>query len=232
MPVGWQTIRDEVLRRIRSREWKPGASIPNEADLAVEFGCARATVNRALRDLAAAGVLERRRRAGTRVAAAPGGRAQLEIPVIHRDVEESGAAYGYRLLSRESGWLPADLAAQLGLPAEGEMLHLRSIHLSDGRPHVFEDRWVNPVAVPEILAVDLARISANEWLVENTPFSQGDMRISAATAGADVGAHLGAAPGAALLLVERSTWREGVVITHVRQFFAPGHRIDLDLSTG
>lgn len=32
-----------MLRRIRARDWPPGSVIPNEADLAVEFGCARAT---------------------------------------------------------------------------------------------------------------------------------------------------------------------------------------------
>ncbi|OWJ74222.1 GntR family transcriptional regulator [Haematobacter massiliensis] len=225
-------MRDEVLRRIRAREWPPGAAIPNEADLAVEFGCARATVNRALRDLAAAGVLERRRRAGTRVAAAPAGRAQLEIPVLHRDVEESGAAYGYRLISRATEPPPLPLALRLGLDPARPLLHLCSLHLADDAPHVFEDRWINPAAVPEILSVDLERVSANEWLVENTPFSAGDMRISAEAAEAEVARYLGAAAGAALLVVERSTRRDAAVITHVRQFFAPGHRIDLALSTG
>ena len=47
---GWEDIRTEVLRRIRQRIWAPGGLIPNEEDLATEFGVARATVNRALRD--------------------------------------------------------------------------------------------------------------------------------------------------------------------------------------
>ena len=55
----WQSVQDEVLRRIHAREWPPGALIPNEADLAIEFGCARSTVNRALRSLAESGWLDR-----------------------------------------------------------------------------------------------------------------------------------------------------------------------------
>ena len=70
-PQGWEEIRAEVLRRIERRDWRPGATIPTEEQLAAEFGCARATVNRALRELAEAGVLERRRKAGTRVATHP-----------------------------------------------------------------------------------------------------------------------------------------------------------------
>ena len=57
----WRSVHDEVLRRIHAREWAPGSLIPNEADLALEFGCARSTVNRALRTLAEAGLLDRRR---------------------------------------------------------------------------------------------------------------------------------------------------------------------------
>ncbi len=67
----WQSIRAEGLRRIHDGLWAPGARIPDEADLAGEFGCARATVNRALRSLAEDGFLERRRKGGTRVALTP-----------------------------------------------------------------------------------------------------------------------------------------------------------------
>ena len=35
---GWEDIRAEVLRRIRARDWQPGAQIPTEEDLAAEFG--------------------------------------------------------------------------------------------------------------------------------------------------------------------------------------------------
>ena len=71
MIQGWEAIHANVLQRIRTREWGPGALIPTEEALAREFGCARATVSRALREVAAAGLLERRRKAGTRVALQP-----------------------------------------------------------------------------------------------------------------------------------------------------------------
>ena len=62
----WQGVMEEVRRRIHARDWPPGALIPNEADLAAEFGVARVTVNRALRTLAEAGLLDRRRKAEQR----------------------------------------------------------------------------------------------------------------------------------------------------------------------
>ena len=76
----------------QNRIWKPGELIPNEADLAIEFGCARATVNRALRALAETGILDRRRKAGTRVALHPVRKVTLEIPIIRHEVEQKAAA--------------------------------------------------------------------------------------------------------------------------------------------
>lgn len=97
---GWEAIRDEVMGRVRARRWPPGALIPNEKVLATEFGVARATVNRALRELAEAGVLERRRRAGTRVAALPVRKATLDIPVIRQEVDPRGGRAGRRARHR------------------------------------------------------------------------------------------------------------------------------------
>ena len=118
-PNTWQGVQEEVRRRIRSREWKPGELIPTETDLACELGCARTTVNRALRELAEAGLIERRRKSGTRVARHPTGRAVIEIPLIRREVEATGARYGYALLSRAIGPPPARVAYALGLPEDG-----------------------------------------------------------------------------------------------------------------
>ena len=114
---GWQSVRDEVLRRIHERQWKPGDLIPNETDLASELGCGRATVNRALRELANTGLLDRRRKAGTRVALQPVARATLSIPVIRSEVEEQGRTYRYTLLSREVSQPPPRIRAAMRLHA-------------------------------------------------------------------------------------------------------------------
>lgn len=213
--LGWQAVRAAVLARIRARDWPPGARIPDEADLAVEFGCARATVNRALRDLAEAGFLERRRRGGTRVAALPVRRAVLAIPVIRADVEARGLAHGYRLLRRA----PEDV------PGIGPALRVVALHLAGGAPFCVEDRWINPAAVPGLDTAPFETVSANEWLVANAPFTGGDIAFAAVAADDRTAALLACAPGAPCLTVTRTTEAGGVPVTAVTLTHAPGHRV-------
>ncbi|MBI1416425.1 MAG: UTRA domain-containing protein [Limimaricola sp.] len=220
-PKGWQEVQDEVLARIRDRRWPPGSAIPNEADLARDFGVARATVNRALQALAEAGWLDRRRRAGTRVALHPVRRATLSIPIIRAEIEGAGHVPGYRLLRQEMAQPPAPVAAALGLT--GPLLHLSAVHTADKRPFVIEDRWVNPAAAPGIREADFAAQSANEWLIVNAPFSHGDIALAAAPATVEEAALLACAPGAALFTVTRTTWAGAQPITWVRLAYGPGY---------
>jgi GntR family histidine utilization transcriptional repressor len=223
-PAGWEAIRDEVSARIRARRWAPGETIPGEETLAHEFGVARATVNRALRELAATGVIERRRKAGTRVALLPARRATLEIAVIRLEVEGRGQSYGHQVLVDRHEPAPPPVAARLGLPAGAEMRRLCTLHLADGRPWAYEDRWLNPAALGRE-APDFAQVSANEWLVGHVPYATGDISFSAESAGEEEAAALGVGAGAALFVTDRVTWAEDMPITAVRLFHAPGYRM-------
>jgi GntR family histidine utilization transcriptional repressor len=227
-PAGWEAIRAEVLRRIRVRDWAPGATIPGETALAQEFGCARATVNRALRDLAGAGVLERRRKAGTRVALHPVRRAVLDIPVIRAEVEARGQTHAFRVLKHLTALPPPPVAARLGIGTATAMRHVLTLHLADGRPWLYEERWLNPAVLPDP-APDFTAISVNEWLVMNVPYTTGDIAFSAEGAGAVEARALGIDAGAAVFVTDRTTWTEGTPITAVRLVHVPGYRLHTTL---
>ena len=221
--ISWQAIHAEIMRRISDREWKPGGTVPHEAELAREFGCARATVNRAMRKAAEDGFLERRRKAGTRVALHPVRKARLEIPVIRLEVEGAGKDWRHELHERKLSTPPRRIANRLGIDPDGRMLHLRSLHFADSRPFLYEDRWINPATVPQALDTDFSLVSANEWLVLNAPFSHGDISLSAAPADKKEAGLLATHPGAALFVVKRITWKGAHPVTHVRLAYAPGY---------
>lgn len=225
----WQAVQAEVLQRIRRRIWKPGDLIPNEADLAQEFGCARATVNRALRALAGSGLLDRRRRAGTRVAIYPVRKATLDIPVIRHEIEGKGQRYGYSLLSQLRKIPPSPVYARMKLSNKAKLMHLKALHLADGKPYLFEDRWINIAAVRAVTKVDLSQQSANEWLVENAPFTSGDIAFTAEAADVETAEILHCSEGEAIFVIERSTWSNSMAITFVRLLFVPGYRMQTEI---
>ncbi len=221
----WQAVQDEVLRRIRTREWSPGEVIPNEADLARSFGCSRTTVNRALQMLADKGLLDRRRRAGTRVAIHPVRKAMLSIPMIRQEIEGQDRAYGYALLHRQRRSPPLKIKKRMKLCSTAPTLHVQALHLSDETPYLFEDRWINITAVPEIVDADLKRESANEWLLVHAPFTHGDIAFTAASASAKEAELLDTQIAEALFIVERLTWADETAITSVRLTYASGYRL-------
>ena len=225
----WQSVQAEVLRRIHAREWKPGDLIPNEADLAQEFGCARTTVNRALRALADSGLLDRRRKAGTRVAAQPVAKATLDISVIRAEIQERGQKYGYQRISHALETPPLTISAAMKTAAATPLLHVTALHLADDAPYALEDRWIAPDVVPDAAQQDFQTISANEWLLKHTPYTHGEISCAATRATATEAAALTCAPDDALLVMERLTWDGAAAVTKVRLLYHPGHQVRTNL---
>ena len=223
--ASWRGIREELMRRITVREWLPGAAIPGEEALAEELGASRATVNRALQDLAARGLVERKRKAGSRVTAHPVREARLVIPLVRQEVERSGAEYGYSLLAREIRAAPDLLRARLQVKGGMKFLHLRCLHMADRTPYQYEDRWISLDTVPSAEQADFETLGPNEWLVANEPFSDAEYAFQAAAASADEAAALGLVAGTPVFVAERMTWLGDAPITLVRMVHPPSHRV-------
>jgi len=215
-----RTIEQEILRRVQQRVWPPGSLIPNETDLAAELGCARTTINGVLQDLAARGLLERRRRAGTRVAEHPLRKATVEIPVVRREIEAQGKAYGFEILERAVAPLPPGLVADR---EGGEALHLLGRHLADGRAYQLEDRWIDLAFVPAARDEAFERYSPNEWLVREVPFTSGTLTLTTVRLEAAEAALLEVPAGEAALAMRRTTWLGPSFLTTARLLHPPGY---------
>ncbi|MDF1728846.1 MAG: GntR family transcriptional regulator [Sulfitobacter sp.] len=221
----WTDVRDHIRGHILDRTYAPGDKLPRDADLARDLGCARTTVHRAMQDLSQDGLVERKRKGGTHVRARPVTRATFDIPIIRHEVEQKGGRYGYQLTRRDIAMPPPTVLAACEVTEPREMLHLEALHLADGRPYIFEDRWIDLKTVPEIAQVDLARQSANEWLVLNRPYTRCDVRLYAISASADLARLLDCGPDSGLLVIERSTWITDAAITTVKAIAAPGYQL-------
>ncbi|MBT3142324.1 GntR family transcriptional regulator [Phaeobacter gallaeciensis] len=223
--VSFQDVRDEVIRRIQDRVWPQGTLLPTEFELAEEFGCARATVNRAMRELADRGIVDRKRKSGTRVNTAPVKQAKFEIAVVRHLVEEKNAQYRYSLLQLEQIPAPAWLSSRLDLPNDAQALHIKCMHYADNRPFQFEERWINIAAVPDVLHQDFKETGPNEWLLSEVPFSNAEIGFSAIATDATLTEFLATQPATPVIQMERTTWFQNQPVTFVRMTFHPGYRM-------
>lgn len=80
-------LRETLVAAIRSGHWKPGSQLPPERELTRMTGFSLGTVQRALRDLAEAGVLVRSQGSGTYVAE---GRGSIDEPLHLRFMGREG----------------------------------------------------------------------------------------------------------------------------------------------
>ncbi|MCR9136159.1 MAG: GntR family transcriptional regulator [Alphaproteobacteria bacterium] len=60
-------VEDDILNRIQSGDWHVGDRLPKEEDLAAQLGVSRSTLRIAFASLERKGVLQRKKRAGTRI---------------------------------------------------------------------------------------------------------------------------------------------------------------------
>lgn len=223
--TSFRNVKAEILRRITDRVWGPGALLPGEVELAESFGVARATVNRAMRELTEEGLLERRRKAGTRVRPSPLRAARFEIPLVRAEIEAAGAEYRYTLLERELLRAPDWLRARMDLGRGARALHVVCLHSAGGAPYQYEDRWISLTALPEAEGKSFVEPSPNEWLVQTVPFSEVELSFLATAATGGVADCMGMAPGEPVFTAERTTWWQGQAVTHVQLSFARGHRM-------
>jgi GntR family transcriptional regulator len=131
-------LRDEIRRGVLV----PGRALPKEEALCARFGVSRITVRRALADLAALGVVERRQGIGNFVRGdVPAPRQQANLSLVD-GLRRTASETDVTVLGVEHGVPPAEVAALLQL-APGETavraLRLRSV---GGTPVMFTDSWV------------------------------------------------------------------------------------------
>jgi len=212
----YQRIMSDISDKILSGAWAPGHRIPFEHELGIQYKCSRMTVNKALSQLAKAGLIERRRRSGSFVRRPQSQAAVLEIHDIRIEVETLGLPYRYERAGRIKRRSTAEDERRLGLDGAGPVLALECLHFAGERPFCHEARLISLAAVPEADGETFIERSPGPWLVERVPWSAAEHRISAVAADRHLASALDIPVGAACLVVERQTWSAEQPVTHVR----------------
>jgi GntR family histidine utilization transcriptional repressor len=219
-------ILADIEARILSGEWPPGRRIPFEHELTAQYGCSRMTVSKALTQLAGAGLIERRRKAGSFVIRPHSQSAVLEIPDVKAEVAALGLPYRFAIVARSKRRATRADRARLAVPADAGILALTCRHDADQRPFCLEERLISLVAAPDAADEPFVALSPGAWLVQRVPWTRAEHRIRAAAARGEVARALSVAEGTPCLVVERRTWGGEAPVTQVRMTY-PGETHEL-----
>lgn len=222
----YRRVKAHILDRIGAGVWAPRDRVPSENELVREFGVARMTVNRAVRELTQEGFLTRVKGGGTYVADRRSHGHLLRIRNIADEIAERGRRHSAEVVSLcalEAN--PADAAA-FGIAAGARLYRSEIVHFEDGRPLQLEDRLVDPAVAPDYLAQDFSVRTPYEYLIEVAPLAEAEHVVQAVVPEDDVRAQLDMAPDEPCLLILRRTWT-GDKVASTARLYHPGSRFDL-----
>ncbi len=222
----FQQIKNHILERIHAGEWKDGDQIPTEAALGRQFGVARMTVNRALRELTAEQSLTRIQGVGTYVAQHKYQSTLVAIRSIADEVRGRGHDHACVVVLLEKLRAPAALARQFEARRGLRLFHSILVHYENGVQIQVEDRWVNAALAPDYLAQDFTHSTPNEYLMRVAPLQGVSYRIEASLPPADIRKRLAMPAGEPCLVLYRTTRSLGVVASVVTMWH-PASRYQL-----
>jgi GntR family histidine utilization transcriptional repressor len=220
-------VKEHLKAGLAAGRWRPGELMPSEAELVARFGVSRMTVNRALRELQAEGLVERVQGVGTFAAQLHRVSSTLTIRDLQEEIEARGRRHRAEVATRRSEAAPAALAARLGLAAGAAVFHTLVVHFEDDVPLQCEDRYVNPAAAPGYLGVDFSRTTPTRYLLEVAPLWEAQYTIEASRATAQEAKLLGIGRDEPCLIIVRRTVSRDVPITLAR-LVHPGSRYQLE----
>lgn len=222
----FQQVKNYLAQELARGTWLPGQRMPSESELMRRFAVSRMTVNRALRELQAEGLIQRVQGVGTFAAALHRVASTLSVHDLQEDIEGRGHRHEARVHLQRAEPATQALGEQLGLPAGATVFHTLILHLENDRPLQCEDRYVNPLAVPGYLDEDFTRITPTRYLFRHTALRRAQYTLQAATATAEEAHLLQIEPQAPCLIMVRRTMNHSRVITLAR-LVHPGDRHQL-----
>ncbi len=219
----YEKLKAHIRARIASGEWKPGDAVPSEAELTRAFGVSRMTAHRALRELAAEGLVTRLRGSGTRVAVLHPISSRLSIRDIHEEIAERGHQHSARVLLAGAERARAQVAKSLAMARGARVFHVMLVHLEDGVPIQLEDRYVNPAAAPDFLDVDFTQTTPTRHLLACAPLTEASYCLEATWPCAEEARALVIPRREPCLVMTRRTL-SGKVVASLARLVYPGSR--------
>jgi GntR family histidine utilization transcriptional repressor len=219
-------VKDFILERIAGGTLRAGERVPSENELTRTLTVSRMTANRALRELAADGVLVRVAGVGTFVAEQRVHAHPLEVRNIADEIRARGHQYRVKVLTLDSLSASRELAERCGVKPGAQLDYSLLTHFEDAAPLQVEERYVNPQVAPGYLRNDFSRTTPHEFLIRVAPLQRAEHIVRALVPERRIRRLLRLEAGEACLLIMRRTFSHGRIAS-VADLYHPGSRYEL-----
>jgi len=219
-------VKDFILERIAGGTLRAGERVPSENELTRTLTVSRMTANRALRELAADGVLVRVAGVGTFVAEQRVHAHPLEVRNIADEIRARGHEYRVKVLALDSVSASRELAERCGVKPGAQLDYSLLTHFEDAAPLQVEERYVNPQVAPGYLRNDFSRTTPHEFLIRVAPLQRAEHIVRALVPERRIRRLLRLEAGEACLLIMRRTFSHGRIAS-VADLYHPGSRYEL-----
>ncbi len=141
-------VYEALVQRVVSGAWKPGDCLPNEIELAREFGVSPGTMRKALDKLETDRLVVRRQGRGTFVLDHASKALATRYNNLMDERGELLAPSGSTLLSQDIGTPVGAECDRLGIRASEKMLRTRRVRCRQGRPYMYEEAAIAAGRLP------------------------------------------------------------------------------------
>jgi GntR family histidine utilization transcriptional repressor len=178
-------VKQMISQQIATGAWPPHHRVPSENELVEELQVSRMTINRALRELTAEGMLVRMQGVGTFVAEPKTHSSLLDVNNIADEIAERGHRHRSEVVLLREEPAGPERAMALNLHEGQKLFHSVIVHYQDDVPVQIEDRYVNPALAPQYLEQDFGTQTPNAYLQGLAPLTAGEHVVEAVIATAD-----------------------------------------------
>ena len=139
----YQQIKALILQSLEAGEWRPGEAIPSEMDLAARFRVSQGTVRKAIDELAAENLVQRRQGKGTFVSTHAEQHVQYRFLRLFPDTTPDTPVPAERhIVDCKRVRAGADVARALALKTGEPVFQVRRVLSFGGVPTILEDLWL------------------------------------------------------------------------------------------
>ncbi|MFG9006951.1 histidine utilization repressor [Pseudomonas aeruginosa] len=223
----YERVKQMITAQIRAGVWPVHHRVPSESELVAQTGLSRMTINRALRELTAEGLLVRTQGVGTFVAEAKGQTALFEIHNIADEITARGHVHHSQVITLSEVPATGEVATALGVREGFAVFHSLLVHFENDTPVQIEDRFVHPKVAPDYLKQSFKRETPYVYLMQLSPATEGMHVVEAVLPDVTEAKLLKIKRSDPCLLIKRTTWSGRQPATYARLMY-PGSRYRLE----